>query len=71
MKNRQFKPRSKTWLAWLGLGIFAAGGLLIWLLTRQPPGTDITAAIRYTAFISILAGGLCIILASADWWLKR
>ena len=65
------RVRFIPWLAWLGLLILATGGSLAYLLHTQNGDPDIEHAIRITLVVTIVSAGVCLISATADWWINR
>jgi len=64
-------PQSTTGLWKLAFLIFATGGLVAYLIYRNDTSLDATAHLRLTILITAVAGGLCVICATANLWLKR
>ncbi len=64
-------PQSTGWLWRLGLLIFVAGGLVTYLIYQHGPQADQRADVGLSICITVLLGGMCLICASAHWWLKR
>ena len=62
----------KRWLWWAALWVLAIGLGLAYLMfyTASSPRT-ITAGIRLVAVLAFVGSGICVISATAHWWLKR
>jgi uncharacterized membrane protein YdjX (TVP38/TMEM64 family) len=57
--------------AWLALGLALLGGFVVYLLVQQPSTATVERAIYRTIALTALSSGLCLIIATSDWWLKR
>ncbi len=63
--------RNPTWLWWLAFFILFAGGLITYLLYQHTGGTTIPEQANLVLAITIVAAGICIICATADWWIQH
>ena len=59
------------WLWWTAFYVLCGGGVLYWVVDQQAqdPADDKLATM--IACGAILLAGVCVISATADWWLKR
>lgn len=63
--------RGAAWLWWVALFIVTIGGVIVYLLSQQPmTSPEITQQVNFTLAITFGLAGTCIILATADWWLR-
>ncbi|MCX7818762.1 MAG: hypothetical protein N2652_06100 [Kiritimatiellae bacterium] len=72
MQPRRYRtPGPRRWLWLLALLIAAAGGSIAWLM-RPHVGLDYPrAAYNFTIAATVVLSGLCVIVATADWWFHR
>ena len=67
---KQFHPL--RWLWWLALYILAIGSGIIYLMYEiNPDPQPITDDMRRVALVTVVASGICIISATARWWVHR
>ncbi len=67
---KSFQPL--RWLWWLALLILAAGAGLLYLMYRiNPEPQPITDQMRMVAMCTVVSAGICIISATARWWIHR
>jgi CHASE2 domain-containing sensor protein len=64
-------PQRKTWLWWLALLIIAIGGGICYLLSGDQTNSTYRIARILTVAITIISAGICIISATANWWIKH
>jgi predicted membrane channel-forming protein YqfA (hemolysin III family) len=62
-------PRSGLW--WLAILILIAGGAIAYTLTLDPAAQDGSRRAMLVLSISIALSGICVISATAGWWMKR
>jgi CHASE2 domain-containing sensor protein len=65
------KPNLYGWLWWLALIFAAIGGLVSYLLLLNPINPELRQQLMMTATFSIISVGVCIIAATAHWWMHR
>jgi uncharacterized Tic20 family protein len=64
--------RKATWLWWLALFIVILGGLVVYLMKQQSTLThELAEQTNFIIAVTALAAGVCIISASADWWMRH
>lgn len=72
MKGRLNPPASPAaWLWWAALLILLAGGAIAYLLYTFPPDPESTAPARFALAVTAVFSGVCLISATANWWLHR
>ena len=64
-------PNATRFFARLGVAFLLAGGLLAWFLSRNRVDPDYASYLRMTAPLTVIIAGICFIIASAKWWMKR
>lgn len=63
--------RRASWLWWVALSIFTIGGVVAYLLSQQPmTSPEIAQQVNFTLAVTFGLAGTCIILATADLWLR-
>lgn len=65
------KVRIISGLVWLALMILAIGGALAYLLYTDTADPNAEQVIVLLLAITITAAGICLICATADWWIKH
>lgn len=61
-----------SWLWWSAFYILAGGAGLVFLMYTTAPGPrQISDDMRLVALGSIVGAGICVISATAKWWLHR
>ncbi len=64
-------PSLRAWLWWLALFILACGGSIAYMVRMNnfspSPGSQFVLVVAVTGVLF----GLCVISATADWWLRR
>lgn len=65
------KPYSATWLLWLSLLVAAIAAVSIYFISRDPLILDARQKINAIIFAAGTFIGLCMISASAQWWMKH
>lgn len=63
--------RNTTGLLWTALLISVIGGTISYMFFTQPPTPDTRANLAISLAGTILGVGICIISATANWWLRR
>ncbi len=64
-------PSSRSGLWWLAVLILAAGGLLAYSLMIDRVAPNAWGWGLLVMSVSIALAGICVISATAHWWLKR
>lgn len=63
--------KKSTWLWWLAFFLLFFGGLIAFILSQQPAEPGVRTQINMTLAIAIVSAGICIICATADWWMRH
>lgn len=71
MKEKVMSKRQPTWLWWWAFFILFFGGLIAYMLSLQEAVPGAQSQVHLTLAISIVAAGICIICATADWWMRH
>jgi hypothetical protein len=71
MKHRHMHHQNTAWLWWLGLFLLVVGGSITYLLFKQRPDPEVQTFRSISLAITCIGVGLCVICATANWWLKR
>lgn len=69
--ERVMSTRNPTWLWWLAFFILFFGGLIAYMLSLQSDNLRVHDQVTLTLAITIVAAGICIICATADWWMQH
>jgi len=71
MREQYTKPRYSAGFFWAALFILFVGGSIALMLVLDP--TYATARLNLNLTLLLTGAGvfLCLILGTADWWLKR
>jgi len=64
------KSRS-SWLWWLALLILLSGSGIAYWFHQQPANPAASQWFRLIVSFTAVGVGICIIAATADWWLRR
>jgi hypothetical protein len=62
-------PRSGLW--WLAALVLVAGGALAYTIMMDKADPDAFARGMLVLCVAIALAGICVISATAHWWLKR
>lgn len=65
------KVRRPTWLWWIAFLITLTGGSIAYLLSLQEANPDAHTQMVLTIAISSVLVGICLIVLSADWWMRH
>lgn len=65
------KPNLYGWLWWLALLIAAIGFTITYVLKLDTLNPDLDRQLTLTAIVSIIGSGVCVIAATASWWMQR
>jgi hypothetical protein len=68
---KHWDRRRPTWLWWLALLIIATGGLIIYGLSSQQTVPETQARINLVLAVTVVGAGICVICATADWWMRH
>jgi hypothetical protein len=63
--------RRHDWLWIVALAIVAVGSFYWYLLSSRPESTVTRTRMAYVLTGTLLGAGLCVILATKDWWIRR
>lgn len=66
-------PSPTAWLWWAALALLMIGAGVAYMITLHAPDPD-PDAINYAVLVlagTVVAAGLCVIGATAGWWLRR
>lgn len=70
-RKHTYHVRHTAWLWWTALLIMVIGGGITYLLSLQKMTPFAQSHTSMALMITVIGSGLCVILATADWWLKR
>jgi CHASE2 domain-containing sensor protein len=65
------KPNHTGWLWWLAFLIAGAGGLACYLMSQNSMNPDMRQQMMLVATIATIGIGVCVIAATAHWWMHR
>ncbi len=63
--------RNKGWLGWVALLILVTGGVVAYMLSLEQANPEIHSQIVLTIAVSIAGAGICLIIMTADWWMRH
>lgn len=64
-------PNARSGLWWLAVLILIVGGALAYLRLTDPTAVGADGTAYLILAVSVALAGICIISATAHWWLKR
>lgn len=64
-------PDSTAWLWRLALLILLIGGGVSYMLSRTGQDTNSRTLFSVSMAVTIIGAGICVICATANWWMKR
>ena len=64
-------PHTRSWLWWLAIFILVAGGALAYVLSLDTALPYAGRRALLVISLSIALAGVCVISATAGWWLRR
>lgn len=64
-------PNARAGLWWLAVLILIVGGALAYLRLSDPTAVSPDGTAYLILAVSVALAGICIISATAHWWLKR
>ncbi len=65
------KVRYVPWLGWLALLLLAVGGGVAYLLHTHVTDPVSRQTLTLILALTVVTAGICLISATADWWIKR
>ncbi len=65
------QPHPTAGLWWMAALISLAGGAIAFLISLDKMHTNYRYTMALTLTVTVIAAGLCVISATASWWLKR
>lgn len=65
------KPNLYGWLWWLALLIAATGFIVSYILRLDTQNPDLNRQLLMTATATFLGTGICVIAATAHWWMSH
>jgi hypothetical protein len=68
--KRRFHPTGWLWWTAFYILVFGAGAIYLMYYTAVGPKV-ITQDMRMVGIASIVGAGICVISATAHWWLRR
>lgn len=69
MLGKEPKPTAGLW--WTAVLTLMVGGVLTFVFLQDRVSPDARVAAAVTGSITVIAAGLCVIGATAQWWLKK
>jgi hypothetical protein len=64
-------PGSRAWLWWLGLLLLVVGSWITFIFYHQRIDPEARIAMSISLMLTVISVGICVICATADWWIKR
>jgi len=65
------KPSTTGWLWWLAGLCAIVGAIICYFLKQNPMNPGMEQHIMLTATLTVVAVGVCVISATAHWWVHR